>query len=317
MKANEIRFPTTLLEATKLFADEENAWLFVVNLRWPDGPVCPFCQGKAHSFVSTRKTWQCKTCKKQFSVKKGSIFEDSPIKFEKWLLAMWFIVNAKNGISSYELGRSLGVTQKTAWFMNHRIRVAMRTGSFEKLGDDVEADESGIGGLAKNMHKHIRARRITGTGFANKTIVAGVLERGGNIRLSIMPDTERATLHDFIHSNVLKGCNLYTDAHKGYSGLAAWYTHRIVDHAVTYVVGNVHTNGLENFWSLFKRSVRGTYASVEPYHLHRYLDEYSFRFNNRKANDGERFLSLAVRTSGKRLTYSSLIGLEDTTSAIL
>ena len=178
--------PKTLLEATRYFEDQEVSFHYAVNLRWPNGVTCPFCNGKEHSFLSTRKTWQCKTCSKQFSVKKGSIFEDSPINLDKWLVAMWLIANAKNGISSYELHRSLGVTQKTAWFMLHRIRLALQNGSLDKLCDDVEIDETYIGGKARNMHKHVRESKITGTGGKDKTVVMGMLERNGEVKTQVI-----------------------------------------------------------------------------------------------------------------------------------
>src|SRR6185312_6057185 len=207
-----IKFPKTLLEAVSMFADKEVAWQFAVSLRWPNGVTCPFCGGVEHSFLSTRKTWQCKACSKQFSVKKGSIFEDSPLGFDKWLTAMWLIANAKNGISSYELHRSLGITQKSAWFVLHRIRLAMQNGTMEKLVDDVEADETGIGGLSKNMHKHVRERRGIRQGNANKAIVMGMLERGGEIRAVIVPSVDKTNLQGLVKTHVAKGCNLYTDA---------------------------------------------------------------------------------------------------------
>ena len=309
MKPSEVKFPKTLLEATKLFSEEENAWTFAVNLRWPNGPVCPMCGGKDHSFISTRKTWQCKTCSKQFSVKKGSIFEDSPLPLEKWLIGMWLICNAKNGISSYEIHRSIGITQKSAWFLLHRIRLAMQNGTIEKLGGHVEADETYVGAAARNMHKHLREAKIgKGTGPKGKTIVMGTLERGKEIRLQVVPHPTKPVLHDHIIANVCKGSNIYTDASRSYDGLDAWYAHQVVDHAETYVDGAVHTNGLENFWSLLKRTIRGTYVSIEPFHLFRYLDEYSFRFNNRKGSDGERFLQLLTKVSGKRVMYKELTG---------
>jgi transposase-like protein len=163
--------PKTLLEAIRYFSDLEIATQFVAKLRWPDGPVCPRCDGKNHSYLKTRRIWKCKRCKRQFSAKVGTIFEDSPIGFDKWLPCLWMVANCKNGVSSHEMARSLGVTQKTAWFMNHRIRLAMETGTFQKLSGEVEADETFIGGVAGNMHKDERARRIKGTGYTDKSKV--------------------------------------------------------------------------------------------------------------------------------------------------
>jgi transposase-like protein len=238
--------------------------------------------------------------------------EDSPISLTKWLPAIWMMVNCKNGISSYELGRSLGVTQKTAWFMLHRIRLATQTGTFEKLGGEVEADETFIGGLARNMHRDKRGKRIKGTGGSGKTIVMGLLERStrdkaSTIRAKVMPNTRRVSLHGEIKQHVEPGNSLFTDAYTSYRGLHSEYAHQVIDHAVSYVRGNVHTNGIENFSSLLKRGIKGTYVSVEPFHLFRYLDEQSFRFNNRKDNDAERFASGLSSVAGRRLTYRQLI----------
>jgi transposase-like protein len=253
--------------------------------------------------------WRCNGCRRQFSVKVGTIFEDSPLPFSKWLPAMWLIVNAKNGISSCELARALGVTQKSAWHMLHRIRLAMQSGSFFKLGGHVEADETYIGAAARNMHKHIREAKIgKGTGPKGKTIVMGTLERGKEIRLQVVPHPTKPVLHSHVLAHVVKGSNIYTDASRSYDGLDAWYAHQVVDHAETYVDGAVHTNGLENFWSLLKRTMRGTYVSVEPFHLFRYLDEYAFRFNMRQGNDLSRFEVAIQQVLGKRLTYNELTG---------
>jgi transposase-like protein len=254
--------------------------------------------------------WRCNGCRKQFSVKVGTIFEDSPIKLSKWIPAMWLITNAKNGISSYELHRSLGVTQKTAWFMLHRIRLAMQNGSLEKLADDVEIDETYIGGKARNMHEHTRKTRITGTGGKDKAVVMGMLERGGQVITMHIDRPRKSILQGIIKANVLSYSRVYTDALKSYDGLNEWFEHQVIDHAVAYVQENVHTNGMENFWSCLKRTLNGTYISVEPFHLHRYLAEQSFRFNERRLTDGERFKIVASQVSGKRLTYAKLTGKE-------
>lgn len=307
----EISGPTTLLEAIRFFEDEAVCVRTVVAMRWPDGVIpCPNCGRTEHYWLAVRRVWKCKACHKQFSVKVGTIFEDSPLKLSKWLPAMWMICGAKNGISSYELHRALGVTQKTAWFMLHRIREAMRSGTFEKLQDDVEVDETYIGGKARNMHRHVKEKKIKGTGGAGsgKEIVVGMLERGGVVRLSHVRQANRETLQTLVRNNVDQGCNLYTDAHRGYTGLSRDYAHGIVDHAVEYVSGNVHTNGLENFWSLLKRTLGGTYVSVESFHLHRYLDEQAFRYNERRGNDAARFCAALRNVSGRRITYRRLTG---------
>jgi transposase-like protein len=250
--------PQTLIEAIRYFSDQDVCVQFVAQLRWPDGPVCPTCGGTEHSYLKTRRVWKCKNCKRQFSVKVGSIFEDSAIPLDKWLAAMWMIANSKNGVSSHEMARSLGITQKSGWFLLHRIRLAMQTGTFQKLDGEIEVDETFIGGKARNMHKHTRARKITGTGGKDKAIVAGVLQRGGEIRVAVVPNTRRATLQAGVRENVEKGSAVYSDALVSYSGLDDEYVHAVVDHAEKYVDGQVHVNGVENFWSLLKRGLNGT-----------------------------------------------------------
>lgn len=310
MKASK-GFPTTLMEAMAKFSDEDKAFEFAVSLRWPGGVTCPLCGCDKHSFLSTRKTWQCKGCNKQFSVKKGSIFEGSPIPIGKWLIAMWLIANAKNGISSYELHRSIGVTQKTAWFMLHRIRLAMQNGTMELLKGTVEADETYIGGKVANMHAWRReARRVYGKRFDNKTAVFGMMERGGRVEARIIENNDRKTLGKHILARVDGYSKLFTDAHSGYDNMSFHYEHHIINHACEYVRGNVHTNSIENFWSLLKRTINGTYVSVEPFHLSRYLAEQVFRFNHRKGNDASRFIIAMTQVSGRRLTYAQLTGKE-------
>ena len=306
----EKRLPQTLMEAIRYFADRDVAVEFVAKLRWPNGPVCPSCEGTEHSYLTTRRIWKCKSCKRQFSVKVGTIFEDSAIPLDKWLASIWLIANSKNGISSHELGRSIGLTQKSAWFVLHRVRLAMQTGTFEQLSGEVEVDETFVGGKAKFMHRDERARKISGTGgsTANKTAVMGLLERDGEVRAMVVPNTKRATLDPQVRKHVEPGSAVFSDAAYGYSQLGDEYDHDFVDHAVRYVNGRVHTNGIENFWSLLKRGLKGTYVSVEPFHLFRYVDEQVFRFNARKNNDLGRFVTVAARVSGRRLTYDQLTG---------
>ena len=315
--------PKTLQQAIKHFSSEQTCIDAVAVARWPDGkPVCPKCGGKEHYYLATQKRWKCKDgkCGKQFSVKVGTIFEDSPLPLEKWLLAMWMIGSCKNGVSSWEIHRAIGVTQKSAWFMMHRIRLAMHRGSFTtKLGGggkEIEVDETFIGGKARNMHKSVKARRITGQGHNvdDKVIVWGVLDRDKKvIRTQVIADRKRDTLHPLVKENVTAGSSLYSDELWGYTGLETDYNHQVIDHAVEYVKGKVHTNGMENYWSLFKRGLNGTYVSVEPFHLFRYLDEQEFRYNNRghkKApiHDGERFEMILSNVVGKRVMYKELTG---------
>ena len=307
-----------LIEAVRFFSDPDAALGFVAGLRWPDGVVCPHCGVKEVSFLKTRRIWKCKSCHKQFSVKVGTLFEDSPIGLDKWLPCLWMLVNCKNGISSYEIARALGVTQKTAWFMAHRVRLAMQTGTFAKLAGEIEVDETFIGGRARFMHQGKRRQKITGTGSKDKAAVMGLLQRHSDkghstVRVKVVPNIKRVTLAPEVRQHVAEGSEIFTDALKSYDDLDADFVHKVIDHAERYVDGKVHTNGLENFWSLLKRSIRGTYISVEPFHLFRYLDEQSFRFNARKVSDGVRFLLAAAGIVGKRLTYHDLIGAEATT----
>src|SRR6266550_2876744 len=295
------RLPQNLLEAVRYFSDLDVCTDFVAKLRWPNGPVCPKCGGVEHSYLTTRRLWKCKACKKQFSVKVGTIFEDSALGLDKWLPAVWLAANAKNGISSHELGRALGITQKSAWFMLHRIRLAMRTGSFEKLSGEVEVDETFIGGKARNMHVAQRKRRITGTGGKDKTAVVGFIERGGRVQTVVVENRKKKILQAEVKKRVEAGAALYTDELLSYEGLAGEYAHKVINHAVQYVDGAVHTNTMENFWSLLKRGINGTYVSVEPFHLFRYLDEQAFRYNERELTDAERFEKTLSAIVGKRL----------------
>jgi transposase-like protein len=287
----------------------------VRRAEWQNGVICPSCGSDKVGFLKNQLRWQCSVRhpKRQFSVKVGTIFEDSPLGLDKWLPCVWLITNAKNGISSYEVGRALGVTQKTAWFMLHRVRLAHQGKDGGKLGgsgNGVEVDETFIGAKARNMHADVKARKIQGRrGPEGKAIVAAVLERGGKVRARVIDRRKKTQLQSLVRENVEVGSVLYSDALKSYDGLGEEYAHQVIDHAVEYVRENVHTNGMENFWSLLKRGLNGTYVSVEPYHLFRYVDEQAFRFNNRvDMNDADRF-DLAIRQIvGKRLTYSELIG---------
>lgn len=307
MSAN--RLPKSLLEAVRYFSDLDVANGYVAKLRWPDGPVCPRCDGREHSFISTRRLWKCKTCKRQFSVKLGTIFEDSPLGLDKWLPAIWLAANSKNGISSHELARALGVTQKSAWFMLHRIRLAMQRGSLDKLSGVVEVDETYIGGKARNMHRsQVLKRRARGEKNMGKATVLGMIERDGEVRVHHVRDPRRRSLDPVIRANVEPGSSVYTDSHGSYSGLENVYDHRVVNHVERYVDGNVHTNYMENFWSVLKRGLHGTYISVEPFHLFRYLDERMFTFNLRKLTDTARFDAVLSTVAGRRVTYMELTG---------
>ncbi|HXA17303.1 MAG TPA: IS1595 family transposase [Thermoanaerobaculia bacterium] len=304
--------PETLREAMIHFASEDNAHAFMVAIRWPEGPQCPFCGTFNVTLLSTRRVFKCKVkgCRKQFTAKRGTIFEDSPLSLGLWFAAAWLISNCKNGISSYEIARDLDVCQKTAWFVLHRLRRAMKAGSFDKkLCGIIEADECHIGGLFKNMHKGKR-ERIKGGKKANsstgKTIVQAVLERDGEVRAQVLENLTLAPRLDFLQEHAEAGAQLMTD--EGYDSpqVDAAFAHEFVNHQIEYVRGNVHCNGVENFWSLLQRGLSGTYISVEPYHLSAYVDEQAFRFNNRKTDDGDRFVRTLSQVSGRRLTYKEL-----------
>lgn len=306
------QFPTSLLSAVRYFSDLKVCNAYLASMKWPNGEVCcPRCGCTSVGKIESRQMFQCKAkeCRKQFSVKVGTIFEDSPLGLDKWMVAVWSITNAKNGISSHELARALDVTQKTAWFMLHRIRLAMRSPGFGKLCGEVEGDETFIGGKAANMHKKRREQVIKGRGTIGKVVVQGLMERGGEVRAKVVKNQKRKTLHSIIHENVEVGSHVYTDALRSYEQIKG-YVHSVIDHAVAYVDGRVHTNSMENFWSCLKRTIGGTYVCVSPEHLDRYLDEQTMRFNARKENDSTRFEQVMRGAPGRRITYKTLIGKE-------
>jgi len=325
--ADSGNIPNNLMEVIRYFSDRDVCIEFVASLRWMNGVTCPHCKSRLVGFLKTRRIWKCKdsSCRKQFSVKTGTIFEESPIPLDKWLMAIWLVVNCKNGISSYEIARDLKVTQKSAWFMLHRIRLALKNNSWAKIGgpEGAESDEAFFGGNPQKMHKKRRLKvnvehqatpADERSHWPNKTTVLGMYDRESRqVRAKVIPNMKRETLQNEILANIHQGSRLYTDQVNAYTTLAGKYVHETVNHADQYVRGQVHTNCLENFWSLMKRHLRGTYVSVEPFHLDRYLDEQVFRFNNRGTkdnplNDGDRFMLAVSQISGKRLTYAELTG---------
>lgn len=303
----------TLTEAIRFFSNEQNCIDTVAAMRWPDGkPVCPHCSGMKHYWLAKQRRWKCAGCRKQFTVKVDTAFEDSPLPLDKWLIALWMLVNCKNGISSYEIHRTIGVTQKTAWFMLQRLRFVLQDQSTSKLNGTVEVDETFIGGKARNMHTRKRLKKMDLRHYG-KTVVMGLLERNGKVRTAIIEDRAKPVLHGEIMKHVARGAEVITDELLSYWGLDEQYTHNVINHAYEYVKGTVHTNSLENFWSLLKRGLNGTYISVEPFHLFRYIDEQAFRFNyrgtaKRPITSEDRFKIALSQIAGKRLTFAQVTG---------
>ena len=315
-------YPTTLLEAIQYFSDEQVCIDLVAVMKWPDGkPTCPQCGAKEPYYLATQRRWKCRKCYRQFSVKVHTIFEDSPIPLQKWLPAMWLLANCKNGISSWELHRALGVTQKTAWFMLQRIRLAFQNGSLAKFGSEggpVEVDETFIGPDPRKMHRSQRLKMQTAQNAQTKTVVMGMLDRDGRqVRAKVIPNVRRDVLQNEILKGIKDGSTVYTDGYPGYDQLLLkGYLHQVINHTQEYVRGQVSTQGIDNFWSLLKRGLKGTYIAVEPFHLDRYLDEQVFRYNNRATKDNpltdrDRFLLAVSQVANKRLTYKELTGKTD------
>lgn len=328
-------FPDTLIECVLRYSDEQSAYDMVKAMRWGEGVICPFCEGERHYAIPKRQRWECAACHKQFSLKTRTIFEGSFMPFGKWLVLFWMIANSKNGVSSHEAARTLGVQQRTAWFMLHRIRYALKAGTIEKMDGTVEVDETYLGQKAKTMHLAKKKEKITGSGTADKTPVLGVLERGngtkdenGKVRrpkdriysqvsTQKIERTDSGAVEAFIEGKVQKGAEVFTDAHKAYRGLPnKGYIHGFIDHAKTYKDGRICTNGIENVWGLLDRMMHGTYVFCLPHHLNKYLAELDFRFNHRAGTDLSRFLQALTMIAGKRLKYTDLTGTFDTLDAV-
>jgi transposase-like protein len=311
--------PKTLQAAIQYYSNEQVCIDAVAAMRWPDGKAtCPACGKQEHWYLKTQRRWKCKECWKQFSVKVGTVFEESPLGLDKWLVTLWMLVNCKNGVSSYEVHRAIGVTQKSAWFMLHRLRYAIQGKDGGKLGgtpqSKVEIDETFIGGKARNMHRSRRQKMHNVGMYKAKTAVLGMLERGGKVKTQVIGQRVGKQMKEIIENSVLPGTWVMTDEFQGYQGLSSDFTHLVINHLERYVQGNVHTQGIENFWSLLKRSLGGTYVSVEPFHLFRYVDEQAFRFNHRKdaagnvLHDSDRFQLALSQIAGKRLTFAEVTG---------
>ena len=309
--------PRTLQEAMIYYASEENCLAELLAMRWPNGVSCPRCGDmdvtriKPKTSKRRRTIWKCNGCKRQFSATIGTIFEDSKLPLSKWFPAFWQLLATRNGTSSCELARSLGITQKTAWFVLHRVRECIASNSVELATGEVEVDESFIGGAEKNKHVHKKLKK--GRGTVGKAIVIGFLQRGDQaqhsqiVKAALIPNRKRETLHSKIHETIAKPSNVYTDAFEAYREMPSEYAHEFVNHTTEYVRGKVHTNGLENFWSQLAKCLVGTYVSVQDFHLQRYVDEQVFRFNFRKSSDRWRFLFGLRMIEGKRLKYERLV----------
>lgn len=296
----------TLMQMMAAFPNEQAAVDHFTAIRWKNGAYCPTCGSTKIYHFSDKRTHKCGDCRKRFSIKVGTIFEDSKIELRKWMMAVWLVTSHKKGIASTQLAKDIGVTQKTAWFMLHRLRHAAATKSFNTpLRGEIAVDETAIGGLEKN--KHASKRKHAGRGLIGKTIVMGLVEKGGEIRAGVIANVDSRTLHRVINAHVEPGSTVVTDQHRGYRGLSAEYDHQTVNHGIgEYVKDGFTTNSVESLWSLFKRQYHGTHHYISPKHLDRYIIEMTYRLNRRLMGEGERVNSLLENASG-RLTYKELI----------
>lgn len=295
----------TLFQMMAAFPDEQSAIDHFTAIRWADGAYCPLCGSTRVYHFSDKRTHKCGDCRKRFSIKVGTIFEDSKIELRKWLMAVWLITSHKKGIASTTLAKDLGVTQKTAWFMLHRLRHAARTQSFNKpLEGEVEIDETYVGGKAANRHK---GDPKNGPGTSGKTPVIGAMERGGAVVATVIDKASTNNLDGFAHAVIKPGARVATDEHSGYRHLGRTFDHGVVRHSAgEYSRDGIHTNGIEGFWALLKRQIVGIHHYVTPKHLTRYVNESAWRFNLREMEEGARVNALLAETNG-RLRYKELI----------
>lgn len=306
-KSNQKKSFTNLIEVMMHFSDENTCKEYLEQMRWGGNIICPHCEND-EKIYSMKKNYKCAKCRKQFSVTKGSIFENSAIPLQKWFAGIWLITSHKKGISSLQLHRDLGITQKSAWFMLQRIRFAIRTKSFSKpLANTVEADETYVGGKNKNRHADKKIPFAQGRSTKDKTPVFGLVERNGRVVAMKVSNTTQKTIHPIIKNLVSKDANLMTDEWKAYRGLASYYNHAFVKHGEgQYVVGDAHTNTIEGFWSLLKRGIIGIYHHVSEKHLDAYVDEFEYRYNTKHLECADRFSNM-LALSNCRITYKNLI----------
>lgn len=299
-----------LVQFQQYFKDEETCRKHLEQQRWDGKPVCPFCQTERVYRFKDGRRFKCaeKTCNKKFTVTVGTIYENSKIPLQKWFLAVYLLGNHKKGISSLQLSRDLGITQKSAWFVNHRVREMLKDKAPQLLKEQVQVDESYVGGKNKNRHANKKIEHSQGRSAKDKTPVVGLYERNGRVVTFVVSNTDAETLHGIMEQNVEKDAILITDAYRSYRGLEKKYKHIVVKgESGRYVVDNkFHTQNIENFWSLLKRGIIGIYHYTSPQHLSRYCDEFAHRYNTRKLADNERF-ELNVRNSEGRLKYKDLI----------
>ncbi len=304
----EVASTLSVFEFFKLFPDEASAVTFMETELWKNGAVCVFCGSQKTSPRHGRMGHRCKDCRKDFTVRHNTIFENSRKPLRIWLYVMYLVQTSRKGVSSLQLSKEIGVTQKTAWFMLHRIREACSSGDF-KLDRVVEVDETYLGGKEKNKHNSKKLK--AGRGAVGKQAVIGAKERGGAVRAQVISNTDGATLKGFIHGTVAVGSTVYTDEHKGYHGLGGlFYQHGTVKHsAKEYVNGMAHTNGIESVWALLKRGYHGTYHNWSVKHCQKYVDEFTFRLNqgNCEIDTIDRIKSLCAASVGKRLRYADLV----------
>ena len=296
-----------LMPMMEAFPDEQAAIDHLTAIRWKNGAYCPHCKSEKVYHFSDEKTHKCGDCRKRFSIKVGTIFEDSKLPLRKWFMAIWLITSHKKGISSVQLSKDIGVTQKSAWFMLHRLRYASKTQSFNRpLQSEVESDETYIGGKEKN--KHAWQRTGGKQGGKGKTAVLGMLERDGELRTGVTPNLSARSVQTVIRDNVKAGANLITDEHGSFVGLSDQYNHYRVNHSKGEYVRHyiLHTNGIESVWALFKSQIIGTHHWLSPKHMNAYLGEMTWRFNRRGMDEGQRVNALISQTNG-RLRYKELI----------